>query len=48
MFSPTLRVGVPNAVGEQAIQIGKVGIAVDVEAQAERRPFLSGVHLSHS
>jgi len=31
---PTLRVGVPNAVGEQAIQIGKVWITVSVEAQA--------------
>ena len=31
---PSLRVGVPNAVGEQSIQIGKVRITVDVEAQA--------------
>jgi hypothetical protein len=29
-----LRVGVPSAIGEQAIQIGKVGIALDEEAQA--------------
>jgi len=27
-----LRIGVPNAVGEQAIQIGKVWITVAVEA----------------
>jgi len=31
---PTSRVGIPNAVGEQPIQIGKVCIAVDEEAQA--------------
>ena len=31
---PTSRVGIPKAVGEQAIQIGKVCIAVDEEAQA--------------
>ena len=34
-FRPTLRLGIPNAVGEQAIiQIGKVRITVGVEAQA--------------
>jgi hypothetical protein len=31
---PPLRVGIPNAVGEQPIQIGKVWCAVDEEAQA--------------
>ena len=31
---PLLCVGIPNAVGEQAIQVGKVGIAVDEEVQA--------------
>jgi len=31
---PTLRVGVPNAVVEQAIQIGKIWVTVVVEAQA--------------
>ena len=31
---PALRVRVPNAIGEQAIEIGKVRIAVNVEAQA--------------
>jgi hypothetical protein len=31
---PPLRVSVPNAVGEQPIQIGKVRFAVDEEAQA--------------
>jgi hypothetical protein len=31
---PSLRVRVPNAVGEQAIQIGKIWIAVDEEVQA--------------
>jgi hypothetical protein len=31
---PPLRVGIPNAVGEQPIHIGKVGIAVDEEVQA--------------
>jgi hypothetical protein len=31
---PALCVRVPNAIGEQPIQIGKIGIAVDVEAQA--------------
>jgi hypothetical protein len=30
---PSLCVGIPNAVGEQAIQIGKVWIAVDEEIQ---------------
>ena len=29
---PTSRVGIPNTVGEQAIQIGKIRIAVAVEA----------------
>jgi hypothetical protein len=29
---PTLRIGVPNAVGEHAIQIGKVWVTVAVEA----------------
>ena len=31
---PTLCVGVPNTIGEQPIQIGKVRIAVDEEVQA--------------
>jgi hypothetical protein len=31
---PLLRIGIPDAVGEQPIQIGKVGIVVDEEAQA--------------
>jgi hypothetical protein len=31
---PPLCVGIPNTVGEQTIQIGKVGIAVDEEVQA--------------
>ena len=31
---PPLCVGIPNTVGEQPIQIGKVRIAVDEEAQA--------------
>jgi hypothetical protein len=31
---PTPRVGIPNTVGEQQIQIGKVWIAVDEEMQA--------------
>jgi hypothetical protein len=31
---PTLCLGIPNAIGEQAIQIGKVWITVAVEAQA--------------
>ena len=31
---PALRVSIPNAIGEQAIEIGKVWIAVDEEAQA--------------
>ena len=31
---PPLCVGIPNAIGEQPIQIGKVWITVDVEAQA--------------
>jgi hypothetical protein len=30
---PPLRVGIPNAIGEQLIQIGKVWIAVDEEIQ---------------
>jgi hypothetical protein len=34
LFSlPPLRVDIPNAVGEQPIQIGKVWITVDEEAQ---------------
>jgi hypothetical protein len=31
---PTPGVGVPNAIGEQAMQIGKVWIALDEETQA--------------
>ena len=31
---PTLRVGIPNTVAEQPIQIGKVWITVDEEVQA--------------
>jgi hypothetical protein len=31
---PTLCLGIPNAIGEQPIQIGKVWITVDAEAQA--------------
>jgi hypothetical protein len=31
---PTSRVGIPDAIGEQPIQIEKVGIAVDEEVQA--------------
>jgi hypothetical protein len=31
---PTSRVGIPDAIGEQPIQIGKLGIAVDEEVQA--------------
>ena len=31
---PTSRVGIPDAIGEQAIQIGKVRVAVDEEVQA--------------
>ena len=31
---PPLRIGVPNAVGEQAIQIGKIWVTAVVEAQA--------------
>jgi hypothetical protein len=31
---PPLRLGIPNAIGEQPIQIGKVRIAVDEEIQA--------------
>ena len=31
---PTLCVGIPNTVGEEAVQIGKVWIAVAVEVQA--------------
>jgi hypothetical protein len=31
---PPLRVSIPNTVGEQPIQIGKIGIAVDEEVQA--------------
>ena len=31
---PPLRIGIPNAVPEQPIQIGKVWITVAVEAQA--------------
>ena len=30
---PPLRLGIPNAVGEQPIQIGEVWIAVDEEVQ---------------
>jgi hypothetical protein len=30
---PTPRISIPNAIGEQAIQIGKVRIAVDEEIQ---------------
>ena len=31
---PPLRIGIPNAIGKQPIQIGKVWITLDVEAQA--------------
>jgi hypothetical protein len=31
---PPLRIGIPNAIGKQPIQIGKVRITLDVEAQA--------------
>ena len=49
LFSfPAPCVGIPNAVGEQAIEIGKVWITVDVKAQASAivlaRP-LAGPHL---
>jgi hypothetical protein len=32
--APTVAIGIPNAISEQSIQIGKVWITVDVEAQA--------------
>jgi hypothetical protein len=42
---PTSRVGIPDAIREQPIQVGKVGIAVDEEVQAFAillaRPFAS-------
>jgi hypothetical protein len=31
---PASRVGVPDAIGEQAVQVGKVGVSVDEEAPA--------------
>jgi hypothetical protein len=51
LFSfPALCVGVPNAVCEQAIEIGQVWITVDVEAQAcavvLARPLV-GPHCGH-
>jgi hypothetical protein len=39
---PPLRVGIPNAIGEQAIQIGKVRIAVAVEARAFKLADIAG------
>jgi hypothetical protein len=39
---PPLRVGIPNAIGEQAIQIGKVRIAAAVEARAFKLADIAG------
>jgi hypothetical protein len=42
-----VHVGIPNTVGEQAIQIGKVWIAVAVEAQAFKLAISKGLGLRH-